>query len=203
MALGKTASLSLICEGNCFVYLGFWTWNWFCLCALSPVKQWQTCWCLSNCRSDCLKSLHYVTSHSPNPEYWYLFKESLYEQLQKESKLSPNWSFVRIWERGRILVHFFPKCLYLTFFFVLAKIKRRLKGSVCSFQPALGNTVFSVLLKTLTEQAKKPWRSTCPRFTEKYSLMSIFTLIINKAFLLESQTNQVAFPIVLLHWASD
>lgn len=44
---------------------------------------------------------------------------------------------------------------------------------------------------------------TSPRFTEKYSLMRILALIMNKALLLESQTNQVAFPIVLLLWASD
>lgn len=56
---------------------------------------------------------------------------------------------------------------------------------------------FGVLLKSVSKQTKKPWRSTCPRFTEKYSLMRNFALIINKA-LLDLQTNQVAFPIGLL-----
>lgn len=60
-----------------------------------------------------------------------------------------------------------------------------------------------MLLKTVPEQAKKLWRSASPRFTEKYSLMRIFALIMNKAVLLESQTNQMAFPIVLLLWAAD
>lgn len=114
-------------------------------------------------------------------------------ESSSEKGTTPKITFWKNVDNGEVLVHFSPKCWYLHLHYT-SENEREIKRFCMPFQLW---EAFGVLLKSVSEQTKKPWRSTCPRCTEKYSLMRNFALIINKA-LLDLQTNQVAFPIGLL-----